>query len=1567
MLTFASVSAKPVDEATARRAASAYLRTVAGVSNVKLTNISATTPFTEFYVFAIDGQGFILIAGDDCVVPVLGYSLTGSFVAENMPAHVRAWFDGYERQIRYWKGMKSDVLQTLPREGSPAMQWKNLKNGLTPVHDLLTAVAPMMTTTWNQAPYYNAMTPYDANVNPYYQNHVVTGCVATATAQIMKYHNHPATGYGSHSYVHDTYGTLSANFGNTTYQWSSMPNALTSTSSTTQVNAVATLMYHIGVADEMNYTVSSSGASNYQVFGSISPSSQNSLVSYFKYRPDMALLSLDDLGENLYSTRLRTEMDQGRPVLISGYDTSAGHSFVIDGYNAAGLFHVNWGWGGSCNGYYAVTALVPAESGIGGNNGSYHMDETALTGIRPNTNWGNGGTITVSTDGTAGCTVYGGGSYVFRDTVSFGVGSVPEGYRFKQWNDGTPMPIREFIGTGGSYSFTAQFEQLQGDTLAYCSNMCIGTFGSTDGTWAMRLPSSALTAGTTLNAVQFYVRQPGNYTVKVYTGTTTPTLAYTGTAVVTETDIWKTYQLTTPLSISGTQNVWIAISHPTAPVPVTYGCGNTDAFLWGTDMDAYAGYSFMIKGIFHAATTPTSGDTLSYCGNAPYVTGINAGGDPFDWGIMIPAAQLVGHNYLKSVMAYVIAGENYVLNVYSGGTTAPGTLLHTQNVQFGEGDTLWQEILLDATVAIPSGQNLWIMLGSTLAAVCNYTGDNNSDWLGLGGQYTHLQSAAPTLVYSWLVKAVTSATAPSLPAPTVYITGPGTVMTGTAATFTAAATAGATVTWTMQGATPAAATGATATATWSTPGTYAVVATATNTNGIGRDTLTVNVISCSTVNTFPYEADFQNGAIVACWNTIDADGDGYAWETTTFPGTFSSASYINDVGALTPDNWLVSPQIQLAAGSNYTLMWDARGVDQSYYAEHFGVYVSTTGTAPANFVALQQYDIASSNWATYTLDLSSYAGQSIYVAFRHWNCTDEYWLSIDYVSITESQEVYVDGDTISYVGDSPIATGGINAGGTPFYWGIMLPSTYLTGRNYLSSILVDVEQADTYTYTIYTSPAANESYPVTAIANGTFTVVDGHQGWQNVAMASTCAIPSGQNLWIVLYSAYAAGVAYSGNPYSDLLSFDGTSWAHLADQLPYSWAIKAVTSATTPTTPAPTVIISGYDQVAVGQSLNFEAVASQTASISWSFQNGTPAAATGTTASSSWTTPGTYRVVATATNANGTGRDTLYVRVVDYTAGDTVSYCLDRPMSNSIGFSSGDPIYWGIKIPAAWLANRSQLDKVLLYIVSPGTYTMRIHQGTLDTVPGTVVYTGSYTFAASDTARYNACALQQPLEINPAQNLWITFTSSNVDYPAAATAFMGDFNSDWYSGNDTAWYHVSEQLPVSWMIKAVFGSPDTPPQNYTVTVNSANPTMGTVTGGGVFAEGTQVQISATANNGYHFTRWNDGNTDNPRSFIVTGNVTYTAYFEADQVQGIGDVEGTVVSLYPNPASEVVTISGLATGTQVSLVDLSGRTVGQYVAQESQLMMDVSTLLPGAYFVRIVANDATAVYKLMIRR
>ncbi|PLX08480.1 MAG: hypothetical protein C0596_06380 [Marinilabiliales bacterium] len=198
-------------------------------------------------------------------------------------------------------------------------------------------------------------------------------------AQIMKFWNYPTTGTGFHSYNHDQYGTLSANFAATTYDWSSMPNNINGANT-----AVATIMYHCGVAVEMGYGPTSSG-SYVIISGSPTPEqcSEYAFKTYFGYDPTtLQGLKRDNYSDSNWINILKTDLNARRPIQYAGFG-QGGHTFVCDGYDNNDYFHMNWGWGGYCDGFFTLDALNPGTGGTGAGAGTYNEGQQALIGIQP--------------------------------------------------------------------------------------------------------------------------------------------------------------------------------------------------------------------------------------------------------------------------------------------------------------------------------------------------------------------------------------------------------------------------------------------------------------------------------------------------------------------------------------------------------------------------------------------------------------------------------------------------------------------------------------------------------------------------------------------------------------------------------------------------------------------------------------------------------------------------------------------------------------------------------------------------------------------------------------------------------------------------------------------------------------------------------------------------------------------------------------------------------------------------------------------------------------------------------
>ena len=310
-------------------------------SRVVSTASLSTLGNDSYYVFNNDAGGFVIIAGDDAVAPVLGYTSTGAFDANNLPEGLKDLLKSYEQQI--------------------AALGKNYKANTTSTRAEFTGEKLLTTAKWNQGAPFNKYTP----------NNYVTGCVATAGAIVMKHHGYPAKGVGSHSYTWNGQN-LTASFEHD-YDWANMPVRYTGDNDAA-FDGVARLMSDLGIAVNMQYANGGSASALEDLV--------TALKKYFGYSKYARHLKIEDLGAEAWNGRLRAEIDANRPVLYAASDANVGgHSFVIDGYKDES-FSVNWGWGGYCDGFYRVGALNPEVDGTPQGD-QYNSSQAAVFALQP--------------------------------------------------------------------------------------------------------------------------------------------------------------------------------------------------------------------------------------------------------------------------------------------------------------------------------------------------------------------------------------------------------------------------------------------------------------------------------------------------------------------------------------------------------------------------------------------------------------------------------------------------------------------------------------------------------------------------------------------------------------------------------------------------------------------------------------------------------------------------------------------------------------------------------------------------------------------------------------------------------------------------------------------------------------------------------------------------------------------------------------------------------------------------------------------------------------------------------
>ena len=1584
MLFGLSAMAKPVDQATAARVATNFWNAhrEAGVAALTAPMKQVSLPFDGMYLFTAPEGGFVLVAADDCVTPILGYSFYNSapeFKESSENARyiqVREWFSAYQEQIELIRENNIEATSEITK------QWSLYSAASQGDPTPLTAISPLLSTTWDQAPYYNNLCPYDANESAYYNNRVVTGCVATATAQVMKYHNHPATGYGSHSYYEDNYGMQTANFGATSYNWSNMPTALSSVSSSTQVNAIATLMYHVGVSVEMDYDLAAnggSGAQNYNFFGDISESSESSLQRYFKYRPDMALLWSDDYSESQYRALLQAELNQSRPILYSGKNTSGGHSFVCDGYNTAGQFHFNWGWGGSYNGYFTLGSLNPGVGGIGGNSsGTYNMSNAALIGIRPNTSWSTTGSTIISTTNVNGGTVSGTGTYSFGDTITL-VATANTGYRFDGWSDGSKFNPRQLLATGGSYNFTPVFTSITSDTVTYCTgNRYLYPYGNPAGGthWGIKIPSTSLPNGESLNAVQVFIADAGTYTMNIYTGASPSSSVASRTVTFTSNDEgdWQTIYLNTP--VNTTEDLWIVFycSDVPFPVAVTYYSGAENSFLfssmglsWLDDYSASFQSAAMIKAIFGSGSTPSNCVISSF----PYNEGFedyntldcwslyDADGDGENWFLFGQPDSMFAHNSDNGIVSaswqsVALTPDNWL---FTPGFALPANQqMHLKWYAKGQ-DPSWAAEYCSVYVST-SGNTVTDF--STTSPV--YSGYSTANWVqhdvdlsAYAGQtiYVAFRHYNVTDMFRLMIDDIEISSS-SAPQPTTYtitvqsanptmgtVSGSGTYPVGTSVTISATANSGYHFTQWNDG----------------------------NTNATRNITVTGDVIyiasfeadaGCPPVTTFPYAENFDG--TFGCWTAIDGNNDGHTWQiasgingssSTIIPhsGSGMASSFSWNADPMYANEYLVSPQFTLPAGQIITLSWWFC-VNGSYPEDKLAVKVSTAGNSVTNFTTTV-FDVtptaANGSWTQQTVDLSAYAGQSIYLAFHHHDSYDANYLLVDDIQITASSSQSTQ-YTITVQSANP--TMGTVTGGGTYNEGTTVTLTATPANGYHFTQWNDGNTNATRTITVTADATYIANFEINAPNQYTITVQSANPTMGTVSGGGTYNAGTNVTISATANSGYHFTQWNDGNTNATrtiTVTGNATYIASFEADAPAQYTITVQSA--NPTMGS----VSGGGTYNAGTSVTISAMANSGYHFTqWNDGN--------TNATRTVIVTGNATYIASF-EADVNPQDPCIVNTFPYlenfenseNLGCWVINDVDGDGFNWLYFSDGSSSYGHSGLAALGSASWDQTAGPLTpdnWLITPGfalpanqqLYLKWYEKGqdVNDFAENYSVYVSTTGDAITDftTVVYSGTTV----------NSWQQ-QSVNLSAYAGQTIYVA-FR---HHNTTNMYYLLIDDVEIS------AGAPL--PTQYTLTVLSNNDNWGNVTGGGTYPAGSTATIKALPYSGYHFVQWQDGNTNATRTVTVNADATYIATFA--QNTGIGDVDGSSLALYPNPATDKVTLVGVEQA-DVTVTDITGRTVLVQKIVDGHNTIEVGTLLSGTYFVRISYNGDTVVRKLIIK-
>ena len=340
---FQMATARPVDVGQAQRLGQKFVNAnfskTRQDSDLRLvyTGVSSRGE-TCYYVFNVGQMGFVIISADDCYRPVVGYSDEGVFTTENMSPELKYYLDNIAEGRSHARiSNQSPEVEAEWQLFAETGKLLSFNKGKTATY--------LVQTRWNQDSPYNKFCPLASGGSG---GRAYAGCVATAMSQVMKYWNYPEHGSGSHTYIWGS-DTLTANFGEATYEFDKMKLSIGIMSPDEDVFPIAWFMYHCGVAVDMMYSASGSGAYSEDV--------PDVILKNFGYTNKARLRKRDAYSLKEWQNMLKDSFDQGWPVYYSGSSDDGGHAFVCDGYNDADLFHYNWGWSGSSDGWFVIDEI----------------------------------------------------------------------------------------------------------------------------------------------------------------------------------------------------------------------------------------------------------------------------------------------------------------------------------------------------------------------------------------------------------------------------------------------------------------------------------------------------------------------------------------------------------------------------------------------------------------------------------------------------------------------------------------------------------------------------------------------------------------------------------------------------------------------------------------------------------------------------------------------------------------------------------------------------------------------------------------------------------------------------------------------------------------------------------------------------------------------------------------------------------------------------------------------------------------------------------------------------------
>ena len=362
-LAFGSINAAQISQSEALGVASRYMAGSRQKHLVRAMQTSHSGDAAPYYIFnAADGNGFVIVSGDDELTEVVGYSKTGHIDTSDIPDGLQSLLDSYAAYVAQVQSGEAQAYKVSVADAAPV-------------------VAPLLTSTWNQTDPYNRLCPIDPSTN----QRSAVGCVATAMAQVCNYWKWPLKPQAFSTSYRCSNGTrVQVDFSKSEYDWDNMLDSYPASGSWTdaQANAVAQLSFDLGAAVYMDYASAGSGA-------------QDSTIPYTleRFGYDCQLYYRSQYTKATFIDLIKENLDMRQPMLFSGQGTAGGHCFVADGYDSNGFIHINWGWAGTSDGYFDVDAMNPSVLGTGGGAGGFNSDQSVVSVIKDSTMTGSAGQL----------------------------------------------------------------------------------------------------------------------------------------------------------------------------------------------------------------------------------------------------------------------------------------------------------------------------------------------------------------------------------------------------------------------------------------------------------------------------------------------------------------------------------------------------------------------------------------------------------------------------------------------------------------------------------------------------------------------------------------------------------------------------------------------------------------------------------------------------------------------------------------------------------------------------------------------------------------------------------------------------------------------------------------------------------------------------------------------------------------------------------------------------------------------------------------------------------------------